>query len=241
MGFIINPFLVIPGGGPTFFPTDIAGLIRWYDADFYTGSFADGATITTPWDDFSTSAEDATPQTGEQPLFKDTILADGKSSVQFVNGFKHFDTTQMTLGNYSVVALMRPTADAIVCSSPAGNYQVRESGAGSSSDDRPSLFHNDGVTLNFTGAQDTGVFFVRTWTRNSGTGVPIFYYNKVQELEDTGETSTANMLISTIGLFNGGPGAFHLAEILIYNAVLTQANVDNLHDFYFALKYPGNF
>lgn len=183
---ILNSFLVAPSG-PTFFPTDIAGLIRWYDADFYTGSYADGAAITTPWDDFSVSAEDATPQVGQEPLFKNTILASGKSTVKMVDGFKHFDTTEMTLGSYSVVALWRPNSDAIIASSPSGNYQVRDTTGGVPASDSPSLFHNDGVTLNANGANSTLVFHVRTWNRNGVTGVPLFYYNKSQELELTGE------------------------------------------------------
>lgn len=238
MPFLINPFLGA-SGGPTFFPTDIAGLIRWYDADFYTGSYVDGAAITTLWDDFSASAEDATPQAGQEPLYKNTILTSGKSSVKMVDGFKHFDTTQMTLGNYSVVVLWRPNSDAIVASSPAGNYQVRDTTGGALSDN-PQLFHNDGITLNAVGLNSNQVFHVRTWNRNSGTGVPLFYYNKIQEVEQTGETATANMLISTVGLFNGGPGNFDLVEFLVYNVVITQADVDNLHDFYFQLKYPGD-
>lgn len=236
---ILNSFLVAPSG-PTFFPTDIAGLIRWYEADFYTGSYADGAAITTPWDDLSASAEDATPQVGQEPLFKNTVLASGKSSVLFLDGFKHFDTTEMTLGDYSVVVLWRPNADAIVASSPSGNYQVRDTTGGALTNN-PQTFHNDGITLNASGAQSNQVFHVRTWNRNNPSGVPLFYYNKTQQVEATGETSTSNMLISTVGLFNGGPGFFDLVSFLVYNTVLTQTDVDNLHDFYFKLKYPGDF
>lgn len=238
MPFLINPFLGA-SGGPTFFPTDIAGLVRWYDADFYTGTFADGALITTPWDDFSVSAQDATPQAGQQPTFRNTVLADGKSSVEFINGFKHFDMTQLILGNYSVVVFFQPTSDAIISSGPPDNYQVREQAGGTLSD-MPVLFHNAAPTLDHLGAHSTQVWHVRSWTRNGTTGVPFFYYNKIQEAESTGQTSTANMQLSTVGLSDGGPGAFHLAEFLIYNTVITQTDVDNLHDFYFALKYPGD-
>lgn len=235
---LINSFLVAPSG-PTVSPLDFPGLTRWYDADYYTGSYINGASITTVWDDFSTSAENATPEAGQEPVFRDDVLSGGKSSVFFADGFKHFDTTEMTLGNYSVVVLFKPQGDSIVASSPSGNYQVREQ-TGGSLVERPVLFHNDGVTLDFDGFNDTDIWHVRSWTRDGTSGVPFFYWNKTQEAEKDGQTSVASMLISTVGLFNGGPADFHLAEMLIYNTVLTQADIDNLHDFYFALKYPGD-
>lgn len=234
---ILNSFL--GPSGPTFLPTDIAGLIRWYDADYYTGSYANNDPITTFWDDFSTSAENATPEVGLGPFFRNNVLTSGKSSVYFSDGFRHFDTTEMTLGNYSVVVLFKPVGDSIVASSPSGNYQVREQVGGSLAE-RPVLFHDDGITLDFDGFNDTNIWHVRSWTRDGTSGVPFFYWNKTQEAEKDGQTSTASMKISTVGLFNGGPADFHLAEMLIYNTVLTQADIDNLHDFYFALKYPGD-
>lgn len=237
---IINSFLVEPSG-PTFFPDDIAGLIRWYDADSFTGLYSDGDPITTDWPDLSVSGEDATPEVGQEPLFKDTILSGGKSCVSFVDGFKHFDTTQMVLGDFSVVAFFLPNADAIVASDPSGNYQIREQTGGVPATDHPVIRPNTAPSLEFIGTENTEVWHMRTWTRNGTTGVPVFYYQKTSEPEDTGDTNTALMRISTVGLFNGGPGDFFLAEMLIYNVVLTQTDVDNLHDFYFKLKYPLEF
>lgn len=238
-GFI-NSFLVAPSG-PIFFPSDIAGLIRWYKASDFAGQgYVDGNSITTTWLDNSTSAENATPQAGQEPLFKTTIIANGGISVKMVDGFKHFDTTEVTLGDYTVVAFWRPNADAIVASSPSGNFQVRDTTGGVPNSDSPSLFNNDGITLNANGANNNTIFSVRTWTRNGTTGVPLFYYNKIQETELTGETSTSSMKISTVGLFNGGPGDFDIVEFLLYNTVLTQADVDNLFDGYFSLLYPDD-
>lgn len=233
---IINPFLVVPSG-PTFFPDDIAGLVRWYDADSFTGLYADGAIITTDWPDLSVSGEDATPRLGEEPTFKNTILSGGKSSVSFPPVIRRFDTTQLVLGNFSVVAFYRPDGDTIVASDPGGNYQIREQTPTPTSD-RPVIRPNTGPSLEFIGTENADIWHMRTWTRNGTTGAPVFYYQKTSEPEDTGDTNTASMLISTIGsvLVN-----FHLAEMLIYNVVITQADVDNLHDFYFKLKYPLEF
>lgn len=236
---ILNSLLVSPPG-PTFFPDDIAGLIRWYKAsDFAGGGYVDGNIITTPWLDNSASGEDATPQAGNEPLYKTTIIANGGISVKMTDGFKHFDTTEETLGDYSVVAFWRPNADSIVASSPSGNYQVRDT-TGGALVDSPMLFNNDGITLNASGANNNQIFNVRTWTRNGTTGVPLFYYNKIQETELTGETSVNPMKISTVGLFNGGPGNFDIVEFLLYNTVLTQTDVDNLFDGYFSLLYPDD-
>lgn len=237
---ILNSLLVSPPG-PSFFPNDIAGLVRWYKASTFAGQgYVDGNAITTTWLDNSASAQNATPQAGQEPLFKTTIIANGGISVKMVDGFKHFDHTQLTLGDYSVVAFWKPNADSIVASSPAGNYQVRDTTGGIINSDSPMLFNNDGVTLNANGSNNNQIFSVRTWTRNGTTGVPLFYYNKIQETELTGETSTTNMLISTVGLFNGGPADFDIVEFLIYNTVLTQTDVNNLFDGYFSLLYPDD-
>lgn len=230
----------VGAGGPTVFPTDFPGLVRWYKASDYAGSgYADGASIITPWLDNSASLEDAVPDAGNEPQYKNTVLTGGQSSVLMTDGLKHFDTTELTLTDYSVIAFWRPNADSIVASSPSGNYQVRDT-TGGALVDSPSLFNNDGVTLNAVGANSNQIFSVRTWTRNGTTGVPLFYYNKIQEVEATGETSTTAMKISTVGLFNGGPGFFDIVEFLIYNTVLAQADVDSLFDNYFSLLYPND-
>lgn len=230
----------VSAGGPTVLPTAFPGLVRWYKASDYDGAgYSDGDPITTDWLDNSPSLEDATPQLGDEPLFKNTILSGGQSSVKMVNGFKHFDHALLTLGDYSIIAFWRPNADAIVASHTPGNYQVRDT-TGGALVDSPSLFHNDGITLNASGANSNQIFNVRTWTRNGTTGVPLFYYNKSQEVELTGETSTASMLISTVGLFNGGPGDFDIVEFIVYNTILAQADVDSLFDNYFSLQYPND-
>jgi len=235
---ILNSFSVVPSG-PTFFPSDIAGLIRWYKASDYAGSYSDGNLITTDWLDNSVSGEDATPQAGNEPTYKDTQLSLGRSTVQFGNGFKHFDTTLMSLGNFTVIAFWKPNSDAIIASAPTGNWQIRELSGGAPTD-HPQIFANGPPALDATNGFDAGDWHVRAWTRNGATGVPFFYYNKNQEPEDTGETNTTTFDISTIGLFNGGPGNFNLAEICIYNTVLSQTNIDNLFDGYWAIRYAGD-
>lgn len=239
MPFLINPFL--GASGPTFFPTDIAGLIRWYRASDYDGAgYADGAMITTVWPDNSPALENATPQAGNGPLYKNTILTGGQSSILINTGTMHFDTTEMTLGDYSIVAFWKPNADTILASSPSGNYQVREMAGGVSNSDHPYLFHGGGAELDAIGTHNCQVFHVRAWTRNGTTGVPLFYYNKDQETELTGQTETAAMKISTISLSLGGPANHDLVEFLVYSVPITQTNVDNLFDGYFSLQYPND-
>lgn len=229
----------VAAGGPTFFPSDIAGLIRWYKAEDYAGSYSDGDPITTDWLDNSASLEDAIPDAGNEPTYKDTQLSAGRSSVQFGNGVKHFDTTLMSLGNFSVIAFWKPNADSIIASSTPGNWQIRELSGGIITD-HPQIFANGPPALDATNGFDVSVWHARAWTRAGGSGVPFFYYNKNQEPEDTGETNTTNFEISTIGLFNGGPANFDLAEICIYNAVLTQTDIDNLYDGYWSIRYAGD-
>lgn len=225
--------------GPTFFPDDIAGLIRWYRAEDFVGSYADGASITTNWLDNSTSAQDAVPQAGNEPVFKDTVLSLGRASVRFGDGFKHFDTTLMSLGNFTVIVFWKPNSDCIIASSTPGNWQIRELSGGTPTD-HPQIFANGPPALDATNGFNTAVWHTRAWTRDGTSGVPFFYYNKNQQPDDTGDTNSTTFEISTIGLFNGGPLNAELAEICIYNTVLTQTNIDNLFDGYWAIRYAGD-
>lgn len=239
MPFLINPFLGA-AAGPTFFPTDIPGLIRWYKASDYDGAYADGAMITTPWLDNSTAGEDAVPQAGDGPLYKNTILSGGQSSILINTGTMHFDTTQMVLGTFSVVAFWKPNADTILTSDPSGNYQIRERSGGVAAADWPYMFPNGGSELDAQSTNNTMVFHVRAWTRDGVSGVPFFYYNKIQQAEQTGQTNTTPMVISTISLSLGGPANHDLVELLVYTVQLTQGNIDDLFDGYYSLQYPDD-
>ena len=234
---ILNSYSVTPHG-PTFLPTDIAGLVRWYKASDYAGTYASGDSIVDPWPDNSVSGQDATPV--NNPKYFETKPASGGSTVSMTAaGVQHFTMTALNMSDFSVVAFWRPNADSFaMIGFGLGNYQVRDTTGGVNNVDTPQLRANTPPQLSGLGANNNQVFSVRTWTRNGTTGVPLFYYNKLQETETGGNTNTDAMQLNRIA-YDGGSN-WDMIELLVYNTVLSQTDVNNLVDGYFDLLYPGD-
>lgn len=218
-------------------PDEIAGLIRWYDAANYDDDgLTDGDDLVNDFIDLSSTGDDATVDGTYPPHWADGYMPSGKNCVLCPDGWHHWDITEVTLSDYTVVCLWKPMADAILASSTSGNYQVRNEGGGSLNF-RPYLYHNGGSILQNNVAEDCTVWHVSAWSRNGTTGVPKFSYNKTHYNEDSGDTDTNDQKINTIGLYNGGPGYFYLAEIAIYNAVISTDDLDSLYDGFWSIKY----
>jgi hypothetical protein len=219
------------GGSPyTALPTDYAGLLRWYKAEDYSDDgLNDNDPVVNDMPDHSTVGDDAVPDGTYPPHFRLAYMPTGKDCVQCPDGWHH-----------TVIVVWKPTADAILTSSTSGNYQIRNTTGGVPNSWTPYSYHNSVPALTNNTSDNAQVWHYHSWTRDGSTGVPSFGYNKSYVGEATSSTNTTAMKFNTVGLYNGGPGAFYLAEICIYNAVLSSADIDTLYDGYFNIKYLGD-
>jgi hypothetical protein len=246
--------LALVGGGvsdpyePTFLPTDIAGCLRWHKAsDLIAQAYNDGDPIDVNWTDHGSGSDDAVPDGVNPPEWEasEVVSTGSEGSIRFTD-LHHFDHTEHTLGDISIIAFWKPESgiDTFLSSSTSGNYQVRNQAPipspGQSS--RPVFFPAAGSVLQSltAGAEDPTLWHMQAWTREATGGVYKTYHNKQQRSEDTGDTNTTDMKLNTIGLSVAASAKFLLTDYIVYNSQLTQTNINDLFDGYFAIKYQDD-
>jgi len=237
---------VVDSYEPTFEPTDIAGCLRWHKAsDFIPEGYADTDPIDVNWTDHGTGVDDAVPDGVNPPEWETSeIVSLGSEGCVRFTDLHHFDHTEHTLGDISIVALWKPefNTDTFLSSSTSGNYQVRNQAPTDTPQSIPYFFPAAGSALrsDTSGAEDPTIWHVQAWTREATGGVYKSYHNKQQRSEDTGDTNTTDMKLNTIGLSVAASADFLLADYIVYNVQITQANINDLFDGYFAIKYQDD-
>lgn len=231
---LINPFLFDPC--PPFVgvtePDDFAGLIRWYAAETYNQGNA--TPISAPWTDLSASLSDATPDVGFEPEFRTTFFGSCRPGVFLGGTGLHnfaFNSGAITFTDFTILIVGQAVSDSLVLSNSAVNRQIRLFRSGLN---QVSVFTGSvevvSPTLTYPG---TGTPRMTGWKR--AADVVSFYEN---DLAVAGAGGAASMLaLNQIGLKDGGPLNFHLAEIAIYNVALSDGDVLTLYTDYFKPKY----
>lgn len=240
-------FLQGTGSPYAVIPSDYPGLVRWYDAqDYADDGLADGAPVVNNWTDLSGVGDNAVPDGANAPHWRTAIMPSGSGCLHFPDGFHHFDITELTLGDVSLVLVIKPkiaagAIDEIFFSSHSGNYMVRDKAGGSVAQWRPYFYPNAPPALENDVAMSNAEWYVLGVRRNGTTGVPTFSFNKIHVGDMVPNTNTTAMKIGTIGLYNGGLlSDFLAAEICIYNGLLSNPDMDALWDGYWSIKYAGD-
>lgn len=213
-------------------PESIGTPFRWYDAGTYL--LADNASISTsdPWIDQSSNLSNATPTAGNEPVFKTNIF--GTKPAVRMSGTKRFifDSGVFVLSNFTILAVAKVNGDSIWMSRNGINRQVR---AFRSSVNNLSVNTSGGSeiasgTLNVP-ATDGRMIGYR---RNSGTGDLDFFENSTNF---AGGNNIFTLDLDQIGIIDGGPLNIDIGEMVIYDSVLSTANIQLLYNDYFKPKF----
>jgi hypothetical protein len=213
-------------GAPSYGPDSIAGLHRWYKADSFSGT--DGQTCGTVasnlgrWIEQLGSGDDTTGTSGLP--FRTTGDFGGLPWIEFTIG--HLGFAPGTLTDLTIIAVHRKTGGT--------SFIVRDS-FGSGDQVRRSIF-GDNITLFYDGTgvgQGADAFaspndIMALSVKRAGSTVS-FRENKTSR--GSFSYSSANFDVVEIGGAADG-GNIDLAELLIYNVAVSDANLDDLYDNY---------
>jgi hypothetical protein len=213
-------------------PDSIGAPLRWYDAGTFV--LADGATIATtnPWIDQSSNLSNATPTAGNEPIFKTNIF--GSRPAVRLSGTKRFmfDSGVIILSNFTILAVAKVNGDSIWISRNGINRQVR---AFRSSVNNLSINTSGGTEIT-SGTLSVAATDGRMigYRRDSGTGVADFFENRVNF---AGGNNIFTIDLDQIGIIDGGPLNIDIGEMVIYDSVVSEANIQLLYDDYFKPKF----
>jgi hypothetical protein len=232
----------VAGASPyTALPSDYAGLIRWYDsADYDDDGLADNDPVVNNWTDLTATLDNAVPHATKAPHYKSAgyMANSGHSALYFPDGWHHFDMTSVNLGDFTMISVLKlVSGTTIVMSDHSGNYQMRDTPGALFV---PYMYIVANPELKNSAASDNTGWKVKAFRRTSASGVPRFSSNKTHLGEDSGDTNVTTMKAGTIGLYNGGGQQHYFAEVCLYNTVLLDADIDDLFDGYFNIKYLGD-
>lgn len=227
MGFIINPFFVVPAGvTPASF-----NPLRWYDAATY--ALADGASITAamPWDDLSVNNSDATSTVGFNPTFRTNIF--GTLPAVRLLTLQHLAFTgDIVLTDLTIICVAKIYGDSIWLSRSGLNRQIRAFRIGANT---YSFVATAGEVISGTLSQPATDARMNTWRHDfSGTMQVEFFENATNFAGSiNGQTQTLNQ----IGIIDGGPLNIDIGEMVIFNSSLTNTNITDLYNDYFKPKF----
>jgi len=225
--------------GPTDFPNSYSGLVRWYKASDYDGDFNDGDSITSNWTDYSTAGVNAVPEVGNLPTYRTTQVPGGVSSIDYVDGAKHFQYTSLTtLSNFTFIGVLKIKAGSFNwLSDESGNWQVRNRGSGTTTEMSFFPAGNPEVKGTINTSISTN-WHVEVFSRSND--VTTFYANGHQT--NSTDLNTVLMRVGTAGPYDGGMAGCHMLEACIYATNLTPTQVLSLYTNYFRKLYttiPG--
>jgi len=215
---------------PTFVPTDIAGLVAWYDADD-ASTITESGGLVSQWDDKSGQGNHVAQGTSTlQPLTVDAqqngraiVRTDGIDDYIYVNAF-----SGGAIGNgHTVLIALKPDARAGV----HVFYDGRNSGA-----TRSETYNNSGTYAYFSGV-------VNATTTNVATGftqLTTVYHNVNGLLRengveiDTGSTGASQMNGLIVGSFQAVTNVWaaqDVGEILIYDSILAGTDLTDAENY----------
>lgn len=232
-------------------PTDISGCQLWLDVD--QGITKDGSDYVSSWADQSGNNNNATQGTGSyQPQLQSTSIG----SAIFFDGTDNYLTLGTQLGKpanwtiFIVMAMASTTSSQFVlASSDAANNLKSTWGYIRYYSGTYRGIYGDDVSYSITNSVDTqftsSIFSQHTIRYIDGdTKVDLWKTGTTQAV--TIDASGANscegtayeMAIGRCGAYNGEYARVYVAELIIYNAALSNNNID-LVEGYLREKYPS--
>lgn len=237
MGSHGNPFISF--GVAPFSPDDISDLKLWLDANDAATITKDGGNLVSQWDDKSgegNNVSQATPS--QQPLWVDAVQ-NGLPIIRF-DGVNDFLKRSTYVGG----VLAQPNTAFVVCKFPgiaSGTLApVFDGGSGNS---QRNLFYNQQPATSTTGhVVFAGTGLVNTTTTKDTTNIRLYdlvfnggssrlFRDSVQL--SAGNAGTFPMGGVSLAVFNNVTFFANpdIAEILIYNKLLTTQEKDDVRDF----------
>jgi hypothetical protein len=227
-GGLINPAGVAYVA--TFNPASVAGLLGWWKADSLF-ALADGDPVSV-WPDSSANGRNATQSGGARPVFKTNIL-NGQPTVLFRNtGVRQFMTLATQIDTSGAVPLWTAFVVMKLFGSQGTGSDLMALGAagGIYGDNSCEISaYNGWVTFNAQGSARTfGADQSPAWhvfTTHNAVAGPKMYIDGISRTLNVGTIVSTN----NFGLIGTTPGQIYLsdgyiAEILIYNSILSDAN-----------------
>jgi len=203
-------------------PTPPAGMIFWVMGD--AGITKDGSDLVSVWEDQSPTGNDTgngDPST--QPTWVDSVI-NGLPIVRFSPNDYLNHGILISVADFSIFIVQQPTGDNITLYGWGANTQIRVSYGG----DYLFIYASGGVTSSLLGVSPTSTFTLTEYLR--GAGNVEFYQNG--NAYGTGINAT-NMDIDRI---YGSGNSVDVAEILIYNTILSTSDRQAVED-YLNYKY----
>lgn len=223
-------------------PESFGPVTRWWDANSF--GLTDGAILhpNIPWVDQTDSHWEASSTTGHEPVLKTNII-NGNDVVRMV-GTKHFlfeGALDLTLADFTVLAVVLTANDSIILSRDQANIQLRTN---HSNLPKSSWFAFSGAEVisnafnsNNTIARMVG--YRRTLEPSGLTSEFVFFDNSGLVNPENGPTGHRRdtFPINQIGVIDGGPLNIDIAELVIYDRSLSTSNIQTLYHKYFKPKF----
>lgn len=235
---ILNPFFFAP---PGMIPSDLSSLVRWYKADSY--SLADGDAVGgvgREWIDQSVSAVNATNAGADQPLYKTNIF--GTMPGLLFSNDRLTMTSAITLAaSFTIIIISKKDnalgLDSFILGHSSINHQFRIDYGGT---DRISARQNgeaESISLPFTALSD--VVRSQMVGKTAGSSLAHFRENKLFRDDFAFSSATAPIEYDVIGntFFAGSEYNGYIAEICIWTALHSDADLDTLYDQYFKPRW----
>jgi hypothetical protein len=222
-----------------FSPSDISGLVLWLDADAIEG-LNDGDPVTT-WEDQSGQGHDfAQPTASAKPTYQTNEL-NGKPIVRFDGTDDFLRRTDNDVGAFGTdpfsIFIVIQTTDS------TARILLKENEAGGGDglyiygDGNDYLYWN-GTTGIAIGASDSSFHLIAVTRSGTGAGGLVPYYDAAAQTAGTESRTLSGTTTLYIGTTNDDPVylAGDIAEIIIYDSALSQANRESVED-YISNKY----
>lgn len=219
--------LTLGAGGmsaaPVFSPLDISNLKAWYKAD--AGVTLNGPTVS-QWDDYSGNARHLKQTTAaNQPTYL-TNTINGLPSIDFdgVNDYLLTDATLNTGDAMTMFCVFKKESASSqgIITGGSGAYQFLQYG---------SAFYIGGAQK--VNTMTTDLWYIRSGTRTTA-GALAEHFSNGSSLGTTAGGGTEHSLFRYVGTYNFQAANYtdgKIAEILIYQGVLTGAQMTEIHNY----------
>jgi len=226
-------------------PSTVGNLTVWFRAEdlSFLGEGGSVGTGSSAWvnhvGDTSFSASQET--VARQPIYTTTKFAGSKSGIHLESGvnydYLHFSqlfNKQLPLGAAWIISILFKGngSDSMLLADEAFNRQLRRFFSGND-----ILAYGGGGVVN--SSQFSSSISQSAVCTFIGSGSSIYYYEGKYPRSFTA-VNPNNMIIETIGYLGAGTGTCtgSFAEICVWTGSLSQADITNLYDNYWRVKYP---
>lgn len=227
----------------TITPSSFGAPARWWDADTLRDDYGltNDALITPAynWRDLSPNGLGASSTTGNEPTFKSSEI--NTRPVVRLTGTTHmlFMGGDLVLGDFTILCVGRSTSDSLILSRDGFNRQIRTN---RSNEARSSWFSGFSGTERISNLLLSNAANARMmgYRRRDNATSAVFHFFDNATLVDPVEGQPAPNVdfgINQVGIIDGGPLNIDIAELVIYDRVLTDTSIQILYNQYFKPKF----